>query len=170
MKKLIMIAALLAVNTPAHATGALSPPAALLHQNGFRDCAQAVDQVVKVAHPDENSYAYLSIWATRSANTSVGTALTTVKYIDGQAVHSTSAVKNGAGKCDVVVTSTITLMTQPCPELRASEFKDWKRYSELEDVEAYIDPNNDSHIAIFSPLGLNGCQLMRQLVAYDVEP
>jgi hypothetical protein len=169
MRKLMLIAAALSACLPAYAAEPVSRPAELLFKNGFKDCAPAIDRVVKTTHEDGDAYAFISSWRQEAPNSSLGSTLTTEKYVDGRMVMSAGAVRNASGKCDVVVSVTLALIDSTCPQLRESAFKSWKRMDELGDAEAYVDPASASHVVLFNPLGLNGCLMVKQLAAYDVE-
>jgi hypothetical protein len=166
MKKLMLLAAALLACTPADAEPAPSRAAKQLYDQGFHDCAEPLDQAVKFAHADDAAYSYLDSWSVEDPNAAVGSALTLQQFIDGRAVNAISVVKNAAGKCDIVLTAVFPVLEKTCSAVLADSFKGWKRHEELEPLEVYQDPDMTGSTVAMSPLGLNGCLVVKHAVIY----
>ena len=168
MHKFVLALTALAVALPAQA----APPKARalqdIYKAGFTDCAPAMEKFVEFLHEDDETYSYVGKFAIDKTNQSSASAITVVKYPDGQGVASITGTKNAAGACDVVLTHTLVVPGQTCDELRTTAFKDWKLFSQMNESNVYQDPTTPNGHAVLSPVGDKGCLMVKHLIGYGV--
>jgi hypothetical protein len=132
------------------------------YDEGWHDCAPALDKVIKFIHPDDNAYAMFGHWSKDAPNTSMFTTLTK----EGQLVTTFSATKNTAGSCDVVVTQ-IGVSGDSCTKVHDDDFKDWKSYGDLDGSPIYEDPTAANDLIILTPIAA-GCLLTKQIFGFGM--
>jgi len=178
MKGIGLIFALLAVASNALAAPAMTPAATDKlsraaqqgYDVGFRDCAAAVDNLVKFIHEDDQNYAYFGQWSATDPNRETFSSLTSEVYNDGKGLTAFAATKNAAGKCSVVVTQTVVIPNTICATLRETTFKTWKEYAELNGDKILEDPTTPNANVVLTPIGQTGCLLLKHIVSYGLDP
>jgi len=168
MQKFVLALSALAIALPAQSAPPKVRALQDIYKAGFTDCAPAMEKFVKFVHEDDDSYSYVGKFALEKANQSSASAITVVKYPDGQGVASITGTKTAGGKCDVVLTHTLIVPAQTCDELRTTVFKDWKLFVQMNESNVYQDPTTPNGHAVLSPAGDKGCLMVKHMIGFDV--
>jgi hypothetical protein len=170
MRPLVLALAALSVAMPARAQ---EPTTTRVVKDGyaagFRDCAPAVDKVVRYIHESDEDYGYVSTWATEKPNGEMLSAMTSEAYTDGQGVTTFMGTKTASGVCDIMATQTLILAATPCATLLTGAYKTWKLYTELNGVNVYEDPEDKNTSAALVPIGKAGCVVVKHVMGFGVK-
>ncbi|RAK66489.1 hypothetical protein [Phenylobacterium kunshanense] len=155
-----------AIAAPAH--GAPPKVQALkdIYAAGFQDCADAMGEIVKFVHEEED-YAYLGLWSAAKPNTEMATAMTSQSFTDGHGIATVSAVKTVGGGFNVTLTHVFIVPNQTCAQLRDTTFKAWKFYSDFGGASLYEDPTTANSNAALTPIGKTGCLIVKNLLRLE---
>jgi hypothetical protein len=170
MRKTLLLLAALSLPLPAYAqhAAAAGPTRATKSAQtaGFKDCAPAMDQVVRLVHEDDEEYGHVDIWAKERPNDRIASTVTSQTYKDGRGLTSFTGVKTASGKCDAVYAQAVLINDASCDELKKTVFKEWKLYTDLDDAPVYEDPSDPSINAILLSTGKKSCLIFKQAVFF----
>jgi hypothetical protein len=133
---------------------------------GVKDCVGAVDRWVKVIEPQDDAYAFETVYFKNAPNGGVAAATLTETLPDGQLVVSLQAAPKASGKCDVSYAMVYAQPNQGCAEVRDG-FKDWTLVEGLGPVAVLQSRNGANEEMMLSPLTTGGCEVVKRLIAYD---
>jgi hypothetical protein len=64
----------------------------------------------------------------------------------------------------------VLIPSRTCPDLKASTFKDWKLFNELNGAPIYQDPTTSDISVVLTPVGKAGCLIFKHVMAFGLAP
>lgn len=151
-----------AVHAPAFAQQ--SAASQQLEQKGFVRCAKATANVLDWLYAKQ-PYDHVNVWNAVSPDSHLASTLTARQFADGRGVASVVSAPTAAGTCDTAFTQVVAL-AQPCSQIQAGTFREWRKSADLSGVPVFQDPSEPSITAMLFPTGATSCLVVKSGVIY----
>ena len=151
-----------AVHAPAFAQQ--SAASQQLEQKGFVRCAKATASVLDFLY-EKQAYGYVNVWHVASPDSHLASTLTARQFPDGQGVASVVSAPTAAGTCDTAFSQVVAL-AQPCSQIQAGAFREWRKSADLSGVPVFQDPTAPNITAMLFPTGAASCLVVKSGVLY----
>jgi hypothetical protein len=136
-----------------------SRAARALFEGGVRKCLYHLDLLVKFAHEDDESYAFITTLGEPVED--AGYTVITVENLGRSAVTRTFAVTPDQSQGCSVSTTLVTPTATSCAVARDNVLSDWKFYGDLGVAAAYELESEPHSTVVLTPNEKSGCVLIK---------
>ena len=130
-----------------------------LYKAGVRNCLYHTDLLVKIAHEDDASYAFVTTVGEPADK--AGYTLITVENVAESALTRTFAVTPDASRGCSISTTVVTAVDTSCAVARDELLGEWKFYGDLGNAAAYELESEKESTVVAVPVSSSGCTLIK---------
>jgi hypothetical protein len=147
-------------------TETLSRMALKAEAAGVATCRNEVNTLSNYLYKDTDIYADVGVTSKVDPDRNVYYNISSQRFENANSINLMHAMPNNDKKCNSVLTQILPLPGESCLKVRETVAGDWKFLFDMAGVPIYEKKNDPTTTAIFMPMGLQGCLVIRSFVRY----
>ena len=133
---------------------------------GIQTCKNEVDTLSRYLYKDTDVYADVAVTAKSAPDRHVYYNISSQRFENANSINLIHATPNPDNKCNSVLTQVLPLPGESCLKVRETVAGEWTFLFDMAGVPVYERKNDPTTTAIFMPMGLQGCLVIRSFVRY----
>lgn len=133
---------------------------------GVLTCRNEVNTLSTYLYKDTDIYADVGVTSKVDPDRNVFYNISSQRFENANSVNLMHAMPNAERKCNSVLTQILPLPNESCLKVRETVAGEWKFLFDMAGVPIYEKKNDSTTTAIFMPMGLQGCLVIRSFVRY----
>jgi hypothetical protein len=133
---------------------------------GIVTCKDEVNALSRYLYKDTDLYADVAVTAKVTPDRNVFYNISSQRFDNANSINLIHATPNPDNKCNSVLTQVLPLPGESCLKVRETVAGEWTFLYDMAGVPIYERKNDPTTTAIFMPMGLQGCLVIRSFVRY----
>jgi hypothetical protein len=133
---------------------------------GVVTCKDEVNALSRYLYKDTDLYADVAVTAKTTPDRNVFYNISSQRFDNANSINLIHATPNPDNKCNSVLTQVLPLPGESCLKVRETVAGEWTFLFDMAGVPIYERKNDPTTTAIFMPMGLQGCLVIRSFVRY----